>query len=119
MKSRAAPSPGGPSAKRSQPERACTYADGPNPLINMGRGDRLNRSLGPGIRLLTGRVRERWQWRSSDEGFDTRDLTVVHVMSHQPDTSDRVGVSLNPPKLPRHLFQALQDSEDPSFGVYD
>jgi hypothetical protein len=40
-------------------------------------------------------------------------------MSHHPDTSPCVGVSPNPPKLPRHLSEALQDGENPSFGVYD
>jgi hypothetical protein len=40
-------------------------------------------------------------------------------MSHHSDTSARLGVSPNPPKLPTHLVEALHDSEDPSFGVYD
>jgi hypothetical protein len=62
---------------------------------------------------------ERWQRRRRDEGLSTHDLTVVHVVSHHPDTSACVGLSPNPPKLLRHLFEALQDGEDPAFGVHD
>jgi hypothetical protein len=61
----------------------------------------------------------RWQRRRRDKGFNTHDLTVVHVMSHHSNTSASVAVSPNPPKPPRHLFEALQDGEDPSFRVYD
>jgi hypothetical protein len=70
-------------------------------------------------RRLTVWVPERWQRRRRDKRASTQDRTAVLVVSHHPDTSARVGVSPNPPKLPRHLFEARQDSEDPSFGVYD
>jgi hypothetical protein len=62
---------------------------------------------------------ERWQRRRRDEGFNTHDLTVVHLTSYHPDTSAGVGVSPDPPKLPRDLLETLQDSDDRSFGGYD
>jgi hypothetical protein len=40
-------------------------------------------------------------------------------MSHHPEMSACVGVSPDALQLPRHLVETLQDSENPSFGVYD
>jgi hypothetical protein len=76
----------------------------------------------PGRRTLgrrRARIVERWQRRRCYEGLSTHDLTVVHLVSHHPDTSACVGLSPEPPKLPRHVFEALQDGEDPAFGVHD
>lgn len=61
----------------------------------------------------------RWERRRRDKRTDTHDRTVVLVMSYYAEGSARAGLSPGPPKLPRHLFEALQDGDDLSLTVYD
>jgi hypothetical protein len=66
-------------------------------------------------RLLTAPVPERRQRRRRDERANTHDCAAVLVTGHHPDASACVGVSLNPPRLPRHL--SGEGSRDPAQGA--